>query len=346
MSTAHIEPNASTQPSPVLEIDRLSVEFIGATGWVQVVKDVSLQVAAGEMVGLVGESGSGKTVTCLSVTQLLPARTSRISGGAIRVGGVDLTGMKRRALEDVRGRDVGMIFQEPMTSLNPAFRVGEQIGAVVRRHRGVSKQAALARAVEMLDAVGIPGASGRARCYPHELSGGMRQRVMIAMALCCEPQLLIADEPTTALDVTVQAQVLDVLREMARELNTAVLFVTHDLGVVAELCDRVVVMYAGQIVEESAVDPLFESPRHPYTRALLRSMPQIGARRGRLPVIPGAAPRPGNMPDGCRFHARCSEGEQRCTESPVELVVGPGARAARCIHVDQSDHACGEVLVP
>ncbi|MEO6122336.1 MAG: ABC transporter ATP-binding protein [Ilumatobacteraceae bacterium] len=331
----------------VLEVDGLSVDFGSGKSWVRVVDDVSFTVGAGEIVGLVGESGSGKTVTCLSITQLLPPRTSKISGGAIRLGGVDLTQLGRRALEDVRGRDIGMIFQEPMTSLNPAFRVGDQIAQVVRRHRGVTKQAAWNRAVEMLDAVGIPSPAGRARSYPHELSGGMRQRVMIAMALSCEPQLLIADEPTTALDVTVQAQVLDVLRNMGREFNTAILFVTHDLGVVAELCDRVVVMYAGQIVEQSGVDPIFEAPQHPYTGALLRAMPQIGARRGRLPVIPGTAPRPGLMPTGCRFYARCEEAEQRCTEGPITLSVTADGRMARCIHVDgveQQDQSV-EVLV-
>jgi ABC-type dipeptide/oligopeptide/nickel transport system ATPase subunit len=225
-------------PQPVLEVERLAVDFMVGGAWVRVVDDVSFSVSAGEMVGLVGESGSGKTVTCLSITKLLPSRTSRIGGGSIRLSGIDLTTVQTRRLEDVRGRDVGMIFQEPMTSLNPSFRVGEQIAEVVRRHRGASRRDAMRRAIEMLDRVGIPGAAQRARAYPHELSGGMRQRVMIAMALCCDPQLLIADEPTTALDVTVQAQVLDVLREMSRQMDTAVLFVTHDLGVVADLCDR------------------------------------------------------------------------------------------------------------
>ncbi len=318
---------------PTLAIDQLCVDFLGDGGWLRVVDDVSFDVRSGEIVGLVGESGSGKTVTCLSITQLLPARVSRVSGGTILLGDRELTTLSRRELEDVRGRDVGMIFQEPMTSLNPAFRVGEQIAEVVRRHRGSSRTAATDRAVEMLDAVGIPGARQRARCYPHELSGGMRQRVMIAMALCCEPRLLIADEPTTALDVTVQAQVLDVVREMCRAFDTAVLFVTHDLGVVADLCDRVVVMYAGQVVEQAGVDPLFEAPEHPYTSALLESMPQVGARRGRLPVIPGSAPRPGSMPEGCRFTERCAESEQQCAQAPVTLTSTGDGRAARCIHV-------------
>ena len=317
-------------PQPVLEVERLAVDFMVGGAWVRVVDDVSFSVSAGEMVGLVGESGSGKTVTCLSITKLLPSRTSRIGGGSIRLSGIDLTTVQSRRLEDVRGRDVGMIFQEPMTSLNPSFRVGEQIAEVVRRHRGASRRDAMKRAIEMLDRVGIPGAAQRARAYPHELSGGMRQRVMIAMALCCDPQLLIADEPTTALDVTVQAQVLDVLREMSRQMDTAVLFVTHDLGVVADLCDRAVVMYAGQVVEQSTVDALFATPRHPYTQALLQAMPHMGARQGMLHVIPGTAPRPGSMPVGCRFHARCPVAEERCTVGPIPLI-DDDSRLSRCI---------------
>jgi oligopeptide/dipeptide ABC transporter ATP-binding protein len=326
--------------SDVLEITGLSVDFLQPHGWARVVQDVSLSVAPGELVGLVGESGSGKTVTCLSITQLLPRRTSRIAAGSIVLDGTELTGLTERRMEDVRGREVGMIFQEPMTSLNPSFRVGEQIAEVLRRHRGMSGSAAARRAVELLDSVGIPAAAARARAYPHQLSGGMRQRVMIAIALSCEPKLLIADEPTTALDVTVQAQVLDLIRQMARDSGTAVLFVTHDLGVVADLCDRVVVMYAGEVVEQAAVDDLFESPGHPYTRALLRSMPQVGARQGRLPVLPGSAPRAGSMPPGCRFEPRCIEALPECAAAPVTLTTTPTG-SSRCVRAEAATAISG-----
>jgi peptide/nickel transport system ATP-binding protein len=224
-----------------------------------------------------------------------------------------------------------------MTSLNPAFTVGGQIAEVVRRHRGGSRDQAMKRAIDMLDAVGIAAPTQRAKSYPHELSGGMRQRAMIAMALSCEPSLLIADEPTTALDVTVQAQVLDVLRTMCADLGTAVLFVTHDLGVVADLCDRVLVMYAGQLVEESPVDPIFRSPRHPYTRALIEAMPQVGARRERLSVIPGVAPRAGQFADGCRFHPRCSYALDACRTGVIGLTTIGDCRMTRCLRHAELD---------
>lgn len=263
---------------PLLSVDGLGVEFATATGWTPVLQDVSFDVAAGQLVGLVGESGSGKSVTCSSVLRLLPPRQSRTVAGRIRFQGRDLLTMPSRELEAVRGNDIAMIFQEPMTSLNPVFTVGDQIAEVVRRHRRVNRKAATARAVEVLDLVGIPDAARRIRQYPHEFSGGMRQRVMIAMALACEPKLLIADEPTTALDVTIQAQVLDLIREMAGRFGMGVLFVTHDLGVVADLCTEVVVMYAGQVVERAGTEPLYATPRHPYTAGLLRSVPDVGGR--------------------------------------------------------------------
>ncbi|MEO5902089.1 MAG: ABC transporter ATP-binding protein, partial [Ilumatobacteraceae bacterium] len=239
----------------------------------------------------------------------------------------------QRRLEDIRGDDIGMIFQEPMTSLNPAFTVGQQIAEMVRRHRGGSRKEANARAVEMLRRVGIPSPAKRAREYPFQFSGGMRQRVMIAMALACDPKLLIADEPTTALDVTIQAQVLDLLRDMQQEFGMSLIFITHDLGVVADICDRVVVMYAGRVVETASIDDLYFRPAHPYTEGLLTAMPQIGTRSGRLASIPGSTPVPSSLPSGCAFHPRCPYAIEACTSGDVELVELGNGRSSRCIRV-------------
>jgi peptide/nickel transport system ATP-binding protein len=316
----------------LLEVEDLSVEFATDRGWVPVLDGVTFAVGRGETVGLVGESGSGKTVTSLSILGLLPPESSRVTSGSIRIDGVELVGMPKRKLESMRGDEISMIFQEPMTSLDPAFRVGDQIAEVVRRHRGGSKRAAWRRAVEVLGTVGIPNADSRARSYPHEFSGGMRQRVMIAMALSCEPKLIIADEPTTALDVTIQAQVLDLLRSMRDEFGTAVVFVTHDLGVVADICDRAVVMYAGQVVERSGIDDLYATPHHPYTEALLSAMPQLTARTGRLATIPGSTPPAGSMPAGCRFHPRCGHVVDSCRDTLVAEVDVAGG-TSRCLRV-------------
>ncbi|EME66790.1 ABC transporter ATP-binding protein [Rhodococcus ruber] len=316
---------------PLLSVDGLGVEFATASGWTPVLQDVSFDVAAGQLVGLVGESGSGKSVTCSSVLRLLPSRQSRTVAGSIRFQGRDLLTMPSRELEAVRGNDIAMIFQEPMTSLNPVFTVGDQIAEVVRRHRRVNRKAATARAVEVLDLVGIPDAARRIRQYPHEFSGGMRQRVMIAMALACEPKLLIADEPTTALDVTIQAQVLDLIREMAGRFGMGVLFVTHDLGVVADLCTEVVVMYAGQVVERARTEPLYATPRHPYTAGLLRSVPDVGGR-SELHTIAGSPPPPGSIPVGCRFAPRCPHRADECAADVPLLAVGDD-RTARCARV-------------
>ncbi|KXF85791.1 ABC transporter [Rhodococcus ruber Chol-4] len=316
---------------PLLSVDGLGVEFATASGWTPVLQDVSFDVAAGQLVGLVGESGSGKSVTCSSVLRLLPPRQSRTVAGRIRFQGRDLLTMPSRELEAVRGNDIAMIFQEPMTSLNPVFTVGDQIAEVVRRHRRVNRKAATARAVEVLDLVGIPDAARRIRQYPHEFSGGMRQRVMIAMALACEPKLLIADEPTTALDVTIQAQVLDLIREMAGRFGMGVLFVTHDLGVVADLCTEVVVMYAGQVVERARTEPLYATPRHPYTAGLLRSVPDVGGR-SELHTIAGSPPPPGSIPVGCRFAPRCPHRADECAGDVPLLAVGDD-RTARCARV-------------
>jgi oligopeptide/dipeptide ABC transporter ATP-binding protein len=318
----------------LLEVEDLEVQFATDQGWLTVLDGVSFTVGRGETVGIVGESGSGKTVTSLTVLGLLPPRSSRITRGSIRLDGKELVGLPQRRLEQIRGDEISMIFQEPMTSLDPAFRVGDQIAEVVRRHRGGSRRAALNRAVEVLGKVGIPDAGRRARSFPHEFSGGMRQRVMIAMAMACEPKVIIADEPTTALDVTIQAQVLDLMRAMRDEFGTAVVFVTHDLGVVADICDRAVVMYAGQVVEQAEVDDLYHRPRHPYTAALMTAMPQLTGRSERLATIPGRTPAPGSMPPGCRFHPRCGHAVDRCqVDDRVAMRELDGGRESRCLRV-------------
>ena len=319
---------------PVLRVEDLRVEFATDHGWATVVAGSTFDVGEREIVGLVGESGSGKTVTGLSVLRLLPRGVGRIAGGRVDLGGRDLLALSERELRSVRGNEVAMVFQEPMTSLNPAFTIGDQIAETVRLHRGVSRRAARARAVEVLDLVGIPHAGRRLDDYPHEFSGGMRQRAMIAMAVSCDPRLLIADEPTTALDVTIQAQVLELLVAMRAELGMSVLLVTHDLGVVAEVCERVVVMYAGQIVEQAEVGELFDHPRHPYTEGLLAAVPQIGTRGQRLPAIPGRTPEPWALPPGCRFAPRCTHAATVCTEPP-SLVPSRPAHLSRCVRHDE-----------
>jgi oligopeptide/dipeptide ABC transporter ATP-binding protein len=299
-----------------------------------VVEDVSFTVAPGETLGLVGESGSGKTVTSLSIMQLVPMPPGRFAGGSIEFDGQDLTRLPETQLRRLRGNDIAMVFQESMTSLNPAFTIGDQIAESVRVHRGLGRRAALDRAVEVLDLVGIPSPRERVHAYPHEFSGGMRQRAAIAMALACEPRLLIADEPTTALDVTVQAQVLALLRDLQQRFGMAMLFITHNLGVVADICDRVAVMYAGQIVEVADVDALFARPAHPYTAGLLRAMPQLGRRGERLAVIPGVPPMPWAMPAGCRFHPRCPHEEPACQAAAPALGMLHGERLSRCLRAD------------
>lgn len=315
----------------VLQIDGLSVEFFTDQGWTKVVDDVSLTVPVGTTVGLVGESGSGKTVTSLAVMGLLPPRGSRVTG-SIRIAGQEVVGLSERQLSDVRGADVSMVFQEPRRSLSPAFTVGDQIAEVVRRHEGLSNKASFARAIEMLDIVGIDNAPRRARAYPHEFSGGMCQRVMLAIAMVCKPKLLIADEPTTALDVTVQKEMLRLMKELQHEFGVSILFITHDLGVVAEMCDRVTVMYAGQVVESTTIEDLFDDPRHPYTEGLLAAIPDPRTKGARLSAIPGAVPAPWDWPTTCRFQARCTHAEPgRCDASPIPLLDVTGGRAVRCV---------------
>ena len=315
--------------APVLAVAGLTVRFPGVRA--AVVDDLGFTVARGRTLAVVGESGCGKSVTSLALMGLLPP-FARVSGRAIFAGGVDLFDMPARARADLRGDRVAMIFQDPMTSLNPAFTIGDQIAESVVRHRGASGAQARARALAMLDLVRIPAAAERLRAYPHELSGGMRQRAMIAMALANDPELVIADEPTTALDVTIQAQILALIAGLQRDTGAAVILITHDLGVVAEVADDVAVMYAGRAVETGPVADIFDDPQHPYTIGLMGSMPALGRRAGRLATIPGAVPLPADMPPGCRFATRCPFADARCAaERPPLGDVGAGHRAA-CWH--------------
>ena len=321
---------ATEAARPLLQVSGLTVEFRTGGTWQPGVEDVGFDVSAGETLGLVGESGCGKTVSSLAVMGLIPAANGRTGSGEVLLAGRDLLQLEAEELRQVRGDQISMVFQEPMTSLNPSFTVGDQIALAVRSHRRVSKAEGKERAAEVLDRVGIPDARRRLGDYPHTFSGGMRQRAMIAMALACGPRLLIADEPTTALDVTVQAQILDLLRSLRDETGMAMLFVTHDLGVVADICDRVAVMYAGQIVETAPTEELFARPQHPYTERLLASMPQRAAPGRRLPAIPGRVPAAGHMPDGCRFRNRCSWAQPACGE-PIPLVATGTQRSVRCV---------------
>ncbi|MCG8692224.1 MAG: ABC transporter ATP-binding protein [Minwuiales bacterium] len=301
----------------LLSVENLSVGFRTETGSVPVVEDMSLEIEAGRVVGLVGESGCGKSVTAMSIMRLLPSPPSEVQGGRILFDGRDLLALSDAEMRDVRGNHIGMIFQEPMTSLNPVYTVGAQIAEALRLHRRMSRQEIRARSLELLDMVGIGAAERRLGQYPHELSGGLRQRVMIAIALACGPKLLIADEPTTALDVTIQAQILELLARLRADLNMAILMITHDLGVVAEFCDEVVVMYAGRVVEQAATAALFAAPRHPYTHGLLTSMPRLSGPRERIAAIPGMVPSPGKRLSGCSFRDRCARADERCaTEMP------------------------------
>jgi peptide/nickel transport system ATP-binding protein len=328
---------------PLLEIRDLAVSFRTDEGVVRALDGVSLELPRGKTVGLVGESGSGKSVTSLAVLGLLPRPPAVIERGSIKFNGRELTTLSERELREVRGRHIGMIFQEPMTSLNPVFTVGFQIMEAVRAHGRVGRAAARVRAIELLERVGIPAPKERIDAYPHQLSGGMRQRVMIAIALAGEPELLIADEPTTALDVTIQAQILDLLAGLQRDFGMSVLLITHDLGVVAEHVHEVVVMYAGKIVERAPTEALFARPLHPYTRGLMQSVPSYIGNRGkaRLATIPGSVPELSKLPPGCRFLDRCSRAQEDCRIEHPPLLPFAGGRAAACIHVDDGapEHA-------
>jgi len=317
--------------APILSVRDLRTWFYTDQGVAKAVDGVSFEVRLGETLGIVGESGCGKTVTSLSILGLLPQPPARIEeGSSIRFGGEELIGLEANKMRALRGNEISMIFQEPMSSLNPVYSVGNQIAEVLRLHRGMNKKQARAEAIRLLAEVGIPDPDRRVDEYPHQLSGGMRQRVMIAMALSCEPKLLIADEPTTALDVTIQAQILELLADLRGRHGMAVLLITHDLGVVAEVCDRVVVMYAGQVVETGTVYEIFADPKHPYTRGLLDSLPSIDNPGQRLTSIPGTVPTPTHWPAGCRFQERCAQAGDGC-EVAQDLVALDGAdRSARC----------------
>jgi peptide/nickel transport system ATP-binding protein len=316
----------------LLEVAGLTVDVTDRRSGAQhvLVEDIGFSLDRGETLGLVGESGSGKSVTSLAIMRLL-ARGLRIRAGSVLLGEEDLVSASDRRMQAVRGDEIAMVFQEPMTSLDPAFTVGNQIAEAVLAHRDVSRADARRRAVDMLDMVGIPQAQERVREYPHEFSGGMRQRVMIAIALACEPQVLIADEPTTAVDVTVQAQILELLRQLQEDLGMAILFVTHDLGVVADTCDRVCALYAGQVVEQAVVDEFFGRPRHPYSDGLLRATPQTLGTARRLHIIPGTVPTPDALPSGCRFHPRCDHAVDRCSEAAPELEHNRSGGLVRCL---------------
>jgi peptide/nickel transport system ATP-binding protein len=317
--------------APLIEIEGLRVVFHGDGGrTTHAVDQVDLSVESGATLGLVGESGCGKSVTSLAIMGLLSKQSADVSG-AIRFDGVDLLEVPDATLRNLRGNRLAMIFQEPMTSLNPSLTVGDQIVETLLRHRGGTKRQARERAIELLRRVHIPSPEKRIDEYPHKLSGGMRQRVMIAMALACDPRLLIADEPTTALDVTLQAQILDLMRELKAASNAAIILITHDLGVVAEVCDDVAVMYAGEIVERAPVDELFANPQHPYTVGLLGSIPRLDRRVAHLATIEGMVPNMSNPPSGCRFAARCPFASDPCIEAPPPLVTVSPGHTSRCI---------------
>ena len=328
-------PAAVDGSTPALRLEGLSVSFASRRGPVPAVRDVSLGLARGELLALLGESGSGKSVTARAIMGLHDPRTTEVTAGVVEVAGHDLRAASPEQLRRLRGATMSLVFQDALSALNPVLTVGDQIGELYRQHQGASRRQARSRAVEMLELVGIPGARGRVDSYPHQFSGGMRQRLLIAMAIALEPELLIADEPTTALDVTVQAQILELLDRLRRELNMGVLLITHDLGVVCEVADRVAVMYAGRIVERADADALFDRPAHPYTEALLTSVPTLGHVGSELPVIPGSPPVPTALPSGCPFHPRCAWAVEACRETRPELRAVGGGREAACLRTEE-----------
>ena len=333
---------SDAEPGPaILEIDNLQTHFFTSAGVVRAVDGVSYGVRSGETLGIVGESGCGKSVTALSILRLVADPPGRIVGGAIRFAGTNLLDLSESEMEAIRGNDISMIFQEPMTSLNPLLTVGRQISEAIALHRGLSRRDARDQAIEMLRRVHIPEPERRVEAYPHQLSGGMRQRVMIAMAVSCDPKVLIADEPTTALDVTIQAQILDLMRELQDRLATAIMLITHDMGVVAENADRVIVMYAGRKVEEASAEALFEQPGHPYTKGLLGSIPNLevaahaSARRPRLNEIKGMVPSLADLPKGCTFAPRCAFATAECGAASPPLLQHRAGHWIACWHADR-----------
>jgi peptide/nickel transport system ATP-binding protein/oligopeptide transport system ATP-binding protein len=329
--TAGAPARAGAAEGPLLRIEGLRTHFATDEGLVKAVDGVTYEIHRGETLGVVGESGCGKSVTAMSILKLNPEPPTVYAGGRILFEGRDLLQLSDREMRDVRGNDIAMIFQEPMTSLNPVFTVGNQVAETVRLHKGLGRREARDYSIDMLRKVGIPAPEQRVDEYPHQLSGGMKQRVMIAMALACGPKLLIADEPTTALDVTIQAQILDLLREMQAQMGMSILLITHDLGVVAEMSDHVAVMYAGKIVEYTDTRTLYREPRHPYTYGLFQSLPEMHARgEARLREIPGVVPNPLRFPNGCKFHPRCFKRGALCAEHEPDLVRGAGGHELAC----------------
>ncbi|HSH35391.1 ABC transporter ATP-binding protein [Schnuerera sp.] len=321
--------------SKLLEVKNLKTYFYTDDGIVKAIDGVNFSVEAGKTIGIVGESGCGKSITAMSILRLIPDPPGKIVDGEVIFEGEDLTKVSNKEIRNIRGNNISMIFQEPMTSLNPVFTVGYQIGEVLMLHQKLSEEEAKERAIEMIDLVGIPNAERIVEEYPHQLSGGMRQRVMIAMALACQPKLLIADEPTTALDVTIQAQILEIMNELKSKLNTSIMLITHDLGVIAEMADHVIVMYSGKVVEDAPITELFKNPKHPYTIGLMGSIPSLVKEGQRLETIPGAVPNPLYLPKGCYFHPRCKFATDECREGQPELrEIAPGHKVA-CIRAEE-----------
>lgn len=319
----------------LLEVKDLKTYFYTDDGVVKAVDGVNFSVEAGKTIGIVGESGCGKSITAMSILRLIPDPPGKIVNGEIIFEGEDLTKVSDERIREIRGNNISMIFQEPMTSLNPVFTVGYQIGEVLMLHQKLNEEEARERAIEMISLVGIPNPERIVDEYPHQLSGGMRQRIMIAMALACQPKLLIADEPTTALDVTIQAQILELMNDLKNRLNTSIMLITHDLGVIAEMADHVIVMYSGKVVEDAPVLELFNNPKHPYTIGLMRSIPSLVQEGERLETIPGMVPNPLYLPKGCYFHPRCKFAIEECKHVQPELrEIGPGHKAA-CIRAEE-----------
>ena len=319
----------------LLDVQGLTTAFMTGRGEITAIEDVSFSLKEGEILGIVGESGSGKSVTALTIMGLLPRPPARIAAGKVMFQGQDLTKLSAREMQRIRGPGIAMIFQEPMTSLNPVFSIGDQIMETIRAHENLPAAALRKRAIDMLDKVGIPSAARRLDDYPHQMSGGQRQRVMIAIALACNPKLLIADEPTTALDVTIQAQILDLLMDLRDEFRMAIMVITHNMGVIAETADRVLVMYAGRVIEEAPVARVFDHPVHPYTRGLLECVPSITEDRARLIAIPGTLPDPARRPPGCRYSVRCRYAQPSCSEALPPLILEEADHWAACLRAKE-----------